>query len=60
MLGIIAASMLVNLWLLRKRNLVVHLLGALAAALAVTALWWMAIVLAGGVFHTAIGGTPGA
>jgi len=59
MLGIIAASMLVNLWLLRKRSLAVHLLGALAASLAVTALWWMAIALAGNAFHIAIGGTAG-
>jgi hypothetical protein len=59
MLGIIAASMLVNLWLLRKGSLAVHLLGALGAALAVTALWWMAIVLAGNAFHAAIGGTAG-
>ena len=58
MLGIIAGSMLVNLWLLRKRNLVVHLAGALASALAVTALWWLAIALAGNAFHTAVGGTP--
>ena len=59
MLGIIAASMLVNLWLLRKRSLVVHLLGALAASLAVTTLWWLAIALAGSAFHAAIGGTSG-
>lgn len=59
MLGIIAASMLVNLWLLRKKRMAVHLLGALAAALAVTALWWMALVLAGNSFHAAIGGTVG-
>ncbi|MGM0658065.1 MAG: hypothetical protein ACQET0_05770 [Pseudomonadota bacterium] len=59
MLAIIAASMVVNLWLLRKRSLVVHLLGALAAALAVTALWWLALTLAGGAFHAAIGGSAG-
>src|SRR6056297_2906320 len=59
MLGIIAASMLMNLWLLRKRSLSVHLLGALAAALAVTTLWWMAVALAGNAFHAAIGGTAG-
>ena len=59
MLGIIAASMLVNLWLLRKKRMAVHLLGALAAALTVTALWWLALVLAGEAFHAAIGGTAG-
>ena len=59
MLGIIAATMVVNLWLLRKRDLVVHLLGALASALAVTTLWWLAITLAGNAFHVAIGGDVG-
>lgn len=59
MLAIIAGSMLANLWLLRKRSLVVHLLGALASALAVTVLWWLAITLAGSAFHAAIGGTVG-
>lgn len=58
MLGIVAGSMLANLWLLRKRSLPLHLLGALASALAVTALWWAIILLAGNAFHTAIGGTP--
>lgn len=57
MLGIIAASMLVNLWLLRKKRIAAHLLGALAASLAVTALWWMMIALFGNGFHAAIGGT---
>lgn len=51
--------MLANLWLLRKRSTRAHLLGALAAALAVAALWWMAIALAGNAFHAAIGGTVG-
>jgi len=58
MLGVIAGSMLVNLWLLRKRNLATHLLGALASSLVVTTLWWLAIMLAGSAFHAAIGGTP--
>ena len=57
MLGIIAVSMLVNLWLLRKKRIAAHLLGALAASLAVTALWWMMIALFGNAFHAAIGGT---
>ena len=51
--------MLANLWLLRKRTFAVHLLGALGAALAVTALWWMALALFGNAFHIAIGGTAG-
>ncbi len=59
MLGILAFSMAVNLWLLRKQSMAVHLLGALAAALSVAALWWTAIALVGNVFHTAIGGTAG-
>jgi len=56
MLGVITGSMLANLWLLRKRNLPTHLLGALGSALAVTSLWWLAITLAGSAFHAAIGG----
>ena len=58
MLGIIAGAMLANLWLLRKRSLPVHLLGALASALAVTGAWWVILALAGSAFHAAIGGTP--
>ena len=58
MLGIIAGAMLANLWLLRKRSLPVHLLGALASALAVTTAWWVTLALAGSAFHAAIGGTP--
>ena len=59
MLGIIAGSMLANLWLLRKRHVVTHVLGALATSLAVTTLWWLAIMLAGNAFHVAIGGDFG-
>lgn len=59
MFGVVAASMLANLWLLRRLGTAAHLLGALAAALAVTTLWWAAIALFGNAFHAAIGGTVG-
>ena len=59
MLGIIATTMVVNLWLLRTRKTLVQLLGAFGAALVVTALWWLAIALAGNAFHVAIGGDVG-
>jgi len=56
MLGIIAGSMLANLWLLRRQSLLGHTLGAVIGALAVLTLWWVTISLAGNAFHVAIGG----
>lgn len=56
-LGIAAIVMSTNLWLLRKYSIANHLLGALGSAVAITALWWAIVALAGNAFHTAIGGT---
>lgn len=57
--AVAAVAMLANLRLLRKRGTATHLLGALASALAVTALWWLAVALGGNAFHAAIGGSVG-
>lgn len=56
--GIAAVVMAANLWLLRKYSSATHLIAALASAIAITALWWAIILLAGNLFHAAIGGTP--
>ena len=58
-LGLAASAMTFNLWALRAMRPAVHLLGSFAASLAVVALWWAIVALAGGWFHTAIGGLPG-
>jgi hypothetical protein len=50
------AAMLANLFVLRRRRALVHVGGALASTVAVLALWWAVIALAGGAFHVAIGG----
>lgn len=57
--GLTVAGMLFNFWALRARRAGVQLAGSLAASVAVVAVWWGIVALAGGWFHAAIGGTPG-
>jgi hypothetical protein len=57
--GLTVAAMIFNFWALRARRPAVQAAGSVAASVAVVAVWWGVIALAGGWFHAAIGGIPG-
>lgn len=58
-LALAATAMVFNLWALREKRPALHVIGSFVASLASVAVWWAIVALAGGWFHSAIGGTPG-